>query len=863
MSTAADLDPFFSLETRDDIPEAPTPDLSQARAFLEALTAEKNPAVTFQTFSDVKPKAGRDPLAKWMHGTLEQHAEELRRRNEQGAGIFVMVNQGDGRGRSAKNVTRIRALYADRDRPDARPPALAPSFSVATSPGKRHDYLLVAGEMPLEDFTPFQEALADYCGSDRSVGDLPRVARLPGYYHGKKERVLVTFEPGCGHAYTVAALRAAHPVVPVGPKRPALAKPKTTSPRPAAGTRREKLMQIVREKAEARSWTEGDRHASAKKTTVHARKLGLEEAEFCPIVADLLERAGKTREEAEELAEWAVRQVAPDPKEAERPPKADTKAREPAAEAPADEGSADAPADEEPERRSAAAELIAIGRRGELFHDERGDGYAAFETNGTRRVLKMRSADFTRELQRRFAAAHEYKRAANGEALASARAVLEALATFEGKTISLTNRYARQDGALWIDTADARWRAVRITPGRWELVTRPPLLFRRYPHQQPLAEPVTGGDARRLTAPFALSEDDRLLVVTWVAVALVGDIPRPVLCTHGPQGAGKTTLLKMILGVLDPSGADDLDLGSEPRELAQVLDAHAVCFFDNLSKITDWQARLLCKAATGGGFEKRRLFTDEDSIILTFKRAVCFTGINIPSIAPDLLDRTLLVPMERMTPEKRRQETDLWREYEEARPAILGGLLDALAAAMKIVPTLRLPELPRMADFATWGEAVSRTLGYADGRFLEAYRANVKGQMDEVLDSDPVARGVLELLTEDAPTFTGTTAALMAHFHEKLETEMKDRDSGWPRTSQGLGRRLRVLHATLNDAGITMLWDRRPGGNRTRTLTLSRAVNIGKETSQTSLSSPPTGTLGTFDSPFSRVDGESVRRVVP
>jgi hypothetical protein len=292
------------------------PELALARAYLEALTGEKNPAVTFQTFSDVKPKTGKDSLACWLHGTLDQHAAELERRNNRGAGIFIMVNEGDGRGRKAENVVHIRALYADRDRPGARPPALAPSFSVTTSPGKKHDYLLVAGEMPLEDFTPFQETLADYCGSDRSVNDLPRVARLPGFYHRKKTPVLVTFEPGSGRSYTPDEIRAAHPVKPKAIPPP---KPKTNTPRPAAGSRREKLMQIVREKAEGRDWTEGNRHASAKETAAHGRKLGLEAEELALLVVDFAERAGLSREEAEPIVEWAMASVTPDPNEKERP----------------------------------------------------------------------------------------------------------------------------------------------------------------------------------------------------------------------------------------------------------------------------------------------------------------------------------------------------------------------------------------------------------------------------------------------------------------------------------------------------------------------------------------------------------------
>jgi RepB DNA-primase from phage plasmid len=172
------------------------PDLSLAGAFLEALAGSPDAPMTWQTFSDVKdPKAKRDPLARWLHGTLVQHAAELTRLNARGAGIFLMVNAGDGKGRETENVTRIRAFFTDQDGPQKRAFALPPSFIVHTSPGKYQAYWKAADrDVPLEDFTPTQKRLAAFYGSDPAVTDLPRVMRVPGFYHRKKEPVLVGLE---------------------------------------------------------------------------------------------------------------------------------------------------------------------------------------------------------------------------------------------------------------------------------------------------------------------------------------------------------------------------------------------------------------------------------------------------------------------------------------------------------------------------------------------------------------------------------------------------------------------------------------------------------------------------------------------
>ena len=97
------------------------PDLEEAKRFLDLL--DPGGQFTFQTFDD--PKEGqkrRASLAKVYHGTLDEHADSLIAINQQGGGIFVMVNEGDGARhngqkscRTAKNVIRVRAVFVDLD----------------------------------------------------------------------------------------------------------------------------------------------------------------------------------------------------------------------------------------------------------------------------------------------------------------------------------------------------------------------------------------------------------------------------------------------------------------------------------------------------------------------------------------------------------------------------------------------------------------------------------------------------------------------------------------------------------------------------------------------------------------------------
>lgn len=172
-----------------------TPDLAMADRFLNAL--DPRGAFTFQTFSDRKEdkKGSYDPNAHVYHGTLAQHGPGLVALNQCGVGIFVMVNEGDGQVhegrktcRTKANVVRPRALFVDLDGAPLEPvrEALEPDIIVESSPGKWHGYWLVA-DVPLEDFEQRQKQLAAKFNGDPKVHDLPRVMRVPGFFHHKGE----------------------------------------------------------------------------------------------------------------------------------------------------------------------------------------------------------------------------------------------------------------------------------------------------------------------------------------------------------------------------------------------------------------------------------------------------------------------------------------------------------------------------------------------------------------------------------------------------------------------------------------------------------------------------------------------------
>lgn len=164
--------------------DALQPDLIMVSRFLKALTSGEDDSATFQFVDDKKENS---QLAEVIH--LEFNNENLsflQKKQKLGCAVYVMVNRGDGKGRSKNNVVKIRALFIDLDGAPWKPAAelLKPHIRVETSPGHYHLYWLVS-DCTLDQFSPIQQAIAKKFNGDKSCVDLPRVLRVPGTYHLK------------------------------------------------------------------------------------------------------------------------------------------------------------------------------------------------------------------------------------------------------------------------------------------------------------------------------------------------------------------------------------------------------------------------------------------------------------------------------------------------------------------------------------------------------------------------------------------------------------------------------------------------------------------------------------------------------
>jgi len=163
------------------------------------------------------------------------------------------------------------------------------------------------------------------------------------------------------------------------------------------------------------------------------------------------------------------------------------------------------------------------------------------------------------------------------------------------------------------------------------------------------------------------------------------------------------------------------------------------------------------------------------------------------------MDRTILLHLERITPDKRKEHTELWADFEVMKPTIFAGMLDTMSKAMAIYPTVQLSRMPRLADFARWGYAISEALGKTGEEFLADYQQNIERQTEEVVQGNTLCLAVLRMM-DDKESYTKPVKDAFDELHNLAEPERSD--TTFPKDAKNLRKHLERIKATLMDLGI-------------------------------------------------------------
>ncbi|MDN7131983.1 toprim domain-containing protein [Halomonas sp. MC140] len=455
-----------------------------------------------------------------------------------------------------------------------------------------------------------------------------------------------------------------------------------------------------------------------------------------------------------------------------------------------------APVDDDGDKQAQTDLIVAfVQQHHELFHDANDETYARSRDTGE--VRRIGGKAFKHWLTAAFYKAHE--KAVRDQSLREARMTLEGLAMVEERSVHI--RVAKVAGEYWLDLAEpGSSKAVKLRPGHWEVVEHPgAVMFCRSESAHPLPEPVKGGSLEPLWEITKLPHKWRLLVVALLVEYLRPDTPYPVTEILGEQGSGKSFLQMLLRRLLDPNAAD---LRSVPKSAEDVFisgGANHIISIENVSHLTPQLQDALCVVATGGGFAKRKLYSDADETVITLKRPVMLNGIVASVTQQDLVSRTITIELPVLSDAQSKDQLE--EQFEANRASIIGALLDIAAKALTYLPEMTLParERPRLVEFAYLGMAVAKAMGGDPNTFTKQFAAARQDGLERTLDASPVATAIrdwAETYPREAQEKTAKEWLLL------MESYKPSGCDSWPRSAKGMGDQMRRAAPALRQLGI-------------------------------------------------------------
>jgi hypothetical protein len=285
---------------------------------------------------------------------------------------------------------------------------------------------------------------------------------------------------------------------------------------------------------------------------------------------------------------------------------------------------------------------------------------------------------------------------------------------------------------------------------------------------------------------------------------------------HGESGSGKTMLTRLLMDLIDPRDEKALSIPKDDRALIVLAKQTWLIGFENISHIPSWLSDALCRLASGDSFVAVKLYTDDELAVHKAKRPTIVNGIPRLAEREDLASRVFSITLQPLTND-RLAEPEIMARWQQAKPRILGGLLDGVCSALRNVDRVLLPGQPRLLGALKWAAAAEANFGFDDGETFAAYRSNARESVQAAFEADVVAI-VVTSFTSSLPSkrWEGSPTEL----YEVINNHASDtqrRLKTWPSSPAGLTRCIdraapllraqgvHVEHRRVHDGRLTVL----------------------------------------------------------
>lgn len=430
----------------------------------------------------------------------------------------------------------------------------------------------------------------------------------------------------------------------------------------------------------------------------------------------------------------------------------------------------------------------------DLFHDANKDCYAKRNDNGY--VWRLNSQAFKDYLCASCFKA--FGKALRAQNLAEVINQLSAIARCERPLRKVYCRIGQWGDRYFIDLCQPN-NTLAISWGveGWQIVDCPPIDFVRTDTMQPLPTPQGSGGLAALWQICNVPSSHQLMFITWLIDAWRLDTPFPGLELLGEQGSAKSTTAEAARRLVDPNSCN---LRAAPKTTEDIFIAagvNHVVAYENLSQLSNSMQDALCVLSTGGGYARRKLYSDADEHVINVRRPWIVNGISACVTQQDLLDRTITI--ECPVIQSRQQSSNLWLQFDRLQPALFADLLEIACKALTVLPHISLSdeERPRMLEYCLLGMAIGQVLRDDSRVFLQEFQEARRESISRTIDSSPVCTAVIEFM-QHRQNYTAAVKDLLS----ELERHRPSGCDSWPRSAKGLGDALRRAAPALRVLGI-------------------------------------------------------------
>lgn len=280
------------------------------------------------------------------------------------------------------------------------------------------------------------------------------------------------------------------------------------------------------------------------------------------------------------------------------------------------------------------------------------------------------------------------------------------------------------------------------------------------------------------------------------------DTAYPILVIYGGQGTGKSTFCKRIIrALLDPRAAKIKSFPTKKENLAIALQNEFTSIYDNMRSLTKSWSDYLCIVATYGVEEKRKLYSDGDSVKFDLHGSLVLNGIHDFIEEPDLASRSIYISMKQLSAEQRVNGKAMLQSLEGELSEIYTGLLELLAKILDVLPTVSIKKAGRLNEFSRFLAAFEVVTKAPEGYLQNLYLKNQQESALESLYLNKLAKPLIQLAQKagvQGKKYTPT------ELYEELVrvTPFHEQKGEFPENPIQFGLRVDGLMSSLGMAGI-------------------------------------------------------------